>query len=367
MRGRAESYGSALKRLALPWSIEGRQTIERWIADLPIDVAGEVGGRFWSDHVANSASAFWEVYLAHTFMTFGHAVGFHPAVPDSSARPDFLVRTSAGDVFVEAVSLLADEATQRESRFVDELRRQLIPSVPARYRVAVSLARVGDDSVDKCPLGAWLHRWLHELPASPTEARMSAIFDDGPWAAGVEAQAATFDACFGEAERRSLRVVISGPGHGLIEESRFLDVVAQKASKYGKLPHPLVLAVHASSSICFMEDAGRVLYGDPPGERIIVAKTRVQSPYVTAVRAPIWGSRSRASHLDGVLVADTFLQPWSVSRSSPVLFLPPRQVPAEVLELPWLRASGQTDFDSESVALQLRAIAARIGGRSARC
>lgn len=75
-----------------------RNKLEEWFFELPETEKKEIKERFKKSFI----DVFYEVFLFHFFKSLGFSVKFHPQVPDSNKKPDFLIRKDDLEIYVEA-------------------------------------------------------------------------------------------------------------------------------------------------------------------------------------------------------------------------------------------------------------------------
>jgi hypothetical protein len=109
----------------------------------------------------------------------------------------------------------------------------------------------------------------------------------------------------------------------------------EKAKKYGRVAHPVVIAVRLDGMGVDNDDIQSALYGP----RVGIFNAALHIVESTGRRGEgLWRSdgRWRNRHVAGVLSFSTELRPWSVARQTPTLWLHPD--PEHLLpDLPWQR------------------------------
>lgn len=355
-RWHTESLGSFLLRSESAPVQSARRRLARWLTEAPSEFARGIEARLWGDRDDHSASAFWELYLHRSLHAAGIAHEFHPTVLGTSSRPDFLVTTPDGLVYVEAVTLLADERTRTEARRADELRRTLDGLVPPGYFVTVNIDAVGEAAASQLGFGAWLRVQFSRCTPSPrVPIQHEADVERGGWKLRLKVQ--SWHHVDGEGDPTIRHVGIGGLGHVVLDEGRLIDAVEKKAKHYGRLMHPLVVAVHFAQSLTDESAVRRPLYGEPLGKPIWVATSREVTWDSRDRRHPTWGDGSPiASRVGGVLFSNVFLQPWAMD-VAPLLYRSPLPVTPAVAALPWPTV-GETESPTNRSVWEARQAAA---------
>ena len=358
-RWHTESLGSFLLRSDRGPVESARRRLTRWLAEAPPEFARGVEARLWGDRDDHSASAFWELYLHRSLRAAGIAHEFHPAVVGTSSRPDFLVTTPDGLVYVEAVTLLADERTRTEARRADELRRTLDDLVPPGYFVTVNVDAVGEAAASQLGFGAWLRVQFSRCTPSPNVPfQHEADVERGGWKLRLMVQ--SWHHVDGDGDPTTRHVGIGGLGHVVLDEGRLIDALEKKAKHYGRLMHPFVVAVHCAQSMTDETAVRRPLYGEPLGEPLWVATSRDVRWNARDMRHPTWGTGSRiADRVDGVLFSHVFHQPWAMD-VAPLLYRSPLRVAPAVTALPWPTVGATDDPTGRSVWHARHAAAGRV-------
>lgn len=94
----SESTYSFYNRAALPEFTEVRLRLEEWFADYPDKEKAEFKRNLQNDFDA----AHYELFLFALFVKNGFIVELHPIMPNSSKRPDLLIRKGEFEAYVEA-------------------------------------------------------------------------------------------------------------------------------------------------------------------------------------------------------------------------------------------------------------------------
>lgn len=329
-----------LSRSTRPEASRVRDLIEDWISHYPEEHRLALVARLRSKIDDAHQSAFFELALHELLLVTGHAVvAIEPKLEHTPYSPDFLVQApDRSRFYLEAVV-----ATAKSAQAVAADKR-LNMAIAAIERVE-SPAHILDLHIEGKPtepirgrhLRGALAAWIAELPDSD-EAKNVPPFIYEAFGAKF-----TIEAPFRKNRRdrpddraigvRSLEPYWGTPGDGIRES------VDKKASKYGELDAPYVVAVNATGEYQSEEDAFDAMFGSPC---VIVRRFedgRVEHRDSRNRDGVWWG---KAGPRNGGLSALLFtkrLSPWSVELRraqlirSPWAARPLATVPLQVDEL----------------------------------
>jgi len=109
-------------RSAIPNFITVRDLMNKWFDEFPNGEKVELKQRFKK----NFYPTFYELFLFHLFKNLGFSIQIHPKVPNSTHRPDFLIKKGELEVYVEAKvdkdkSHKEEAKARKEAEFYDQL------------------------------------------------------------------------------------------------------------------------------------------------------------------------------------------------------------------------------------------------------
>lgn len=302
-----------------------RALLEAWFAELAPAVQSELEPRFRRGDPEQVVSAFWELYVHEGFRRSGFSLTPHPDLPDTDKHPDFLVEGRDLIFYLECV-VAGDPAhlvtSERRRRQVYDTLRKLQND---QFWLKVRIEREGGSS----PSGATLRRrvdaWLGTLDR--TELRRRYV-EAGSWAMTEERFRISDwiftirplpkpDEVAGQPSRSPIGIFPSRTGYSEVRE-RIADALREKASSYGQLDRPYVIAVLSTG--IFSADDEDVL-GALFGQWTVALQETADAEVVSSTRADngLWAA-SRNRQVSGVVSA-TRLMPWSVQTQSPRLWL----------------------------------------------
>lgn len=291
-----------------------RGLIEDWISRYPGGHRIALAQRLRSTIDSSHYSAFFELTLHELLIRTNHDIlAVEPTVPNVPYQPDFLVRSSDGTSFyLEVVTSMNEtpEDTAAETRLneamriVDEADAQLhfldlaIEGKPAR---PVTLRR----------LRRYLADWIAGLPAT------EAVKDSPAFVYEEHGMKITTTAFLRKTPRRGNNGAIGGlcaeaywssPGGGIRES------VEKKASRYGDLGAPYVVAVNAMADYRNEEDTIDAMFGSPCLEILTYDDGRIERRENRSGDGVWRGHHGPRKKGLSAIISTERLTPWSVGQ-----------------------------------------------------
>ncbi len=295
-----EDTFSFLNRSASPASERIRNLLESFFRRYPSSESAELKRKFETQF----DSAFFELYLHELLLRLGCEVAVHPTLKGIRAKPDFLARFRQGqEVILEAA--IATDRTDKEragdarlNALYDAINsktispnfficlgpipdRDAVPT-PKKIRkfIKEKIAGLDPDVVERAvQIGCELPRWTYR--------------DEG----GFELEITPVPKSPESRGSSEIRPIGAGPGEARWGDSRaaLKKSIDYKATKYGELDKPFVIALNATSKW----GAGRD----------VVVKALFGSKESGDKSDGVWNA-TRNTRLSGVLV--TTVLPWSI-------------------------------------------------------
>ncbi|MBW0149738.1 MAG: hypothetical protein KXJ53_00870 [Phenylobacterium sp.] len=240
-----------------------RSLVEDWITRYPESDLTALVARLRSTIDAAHHSAFFELAVHELLVRTGHTiVAVEPKVPNSNRRPDFLVEAPDGERFyVEVVTSIAQTPQEMaaEKRLNDAVC--IVDKADAEFHfLDVQIEGKPKEQVSAKALRPALANWIAALPVT------DAVKDQPPFVYAEHGMTLTIGAFLRNTPRREAGGAIGlqnmepfwgTPGDGIRES------VERKASRYGDLDLPYVVAVNAMSDYKSEEDAIDAMFGSP--------------------------------------------------------------------------------------------------------
>jgi len=253
-------------RLASPRGEAVRSLVDAWVAEYPSDHRPDIVGRLQSGEV-QFEGAFWELYLHEVFRRAGYSIVVHPATPAGDRNLDFLVTGEKSSFFVEARMVEGRPHARGEAARLNQVYDVLREfQIEHPFVVSMNYRKLGARAPSTKLLRQFVTKWL----ASLDHAECLAKFDEFE----VEpSESWVYDDWEFELTALPLRDEHPGPHPALCIEAlhmgpdipnhrMILDALADKASAYGDLHHPLVIALLCNTAFrTGFDDVEWALYG----------------------------------------------------------------------------------------------------------
>ena len=321
----SESTYAFLNRSARNTAAVVRALLESWFATYPEPDKIELKARFLSDFHA----AFIELFLFAYFTRDGYHVTPHPVVPDSSRSPDFLVERDRCRFYLEAT--VAKDAPDESvgQRSVEALLLDAINDTPSPnfflHLREFHVVKGAQPAARK--VRAFLLRELPKFdPDSIDLSTMSQPLEEGP---SLEYRDETITltigliprspAARGRPDIRPIGIYPSKSRWGG-SDPLLLDAIKSKATRYGSLDLPYVIAVNCISKWGLDgDDILDALFGTEQATFVAGAQIPIMSRKPNgAFMGPTgpWNTRVSA-------VLTGTIYPWTIARGGLVLYINP--------------------------------------------
>lgn len=332
-----------------------RELLEQWFSWYPAHSQAALRARFRSPDDVPHHSAFFELYLHELLRILGYQVEVAPTDDPgpSEKRPDFVVHRSSEPQFWLEATLATDRSTvdaaaeARLNQAYDALNKLDSPNffvgldsygnpyvpVPERKLLAVVGEFLRTLDPDLCA------RILQEggLSALPRKR-----FEHEGWRLEIFPIPKSKEA----RGRSGIRPVgMVGPGEGdWVDDRRALrDAVTKKATRYGELGMPYIVAVNAVNQHLDEIDIMNALFGQ---ETLEVSRT-LDGPGLPCLRrqpdGAWWGHKGPINTRVSAVLVLSSLTPWNIRVYSPVVYHNPwakYSCPQALTELHTARAVG---------------------------
>mgnify|MGYP001500633146 CR=1 FL=1 len=336
-----------LDRVENPFFDRVRQLLNQWFEHMPEDMQPELRKRFMSRFSWQFAATFWELYVHETLQRAGWNLSPHPSVAGTDSVPDFLAERDGFSFYIECTvantNIDPTGSGKRRTVLYDALDRVKSPN----FYLSIDLEAIGPRDPPLNRLQRTLEIWLSTLDPDSIVVSPDGTVSEGlptfRWDRG-DGWLLTFQAlpkkpeARGEAGRRTLGlpgVVVSWENH----RDPLLHALRQKASRYGLLGRPYIIAVlDLDSPSADVEDIADALYQPLPSW---LDPRQDNGRRMSRPVDGFWAGLTGPQHLQvsAVLTAGD-LRPWTVCKSIPTLWQnPSTDYPLTAL-LPWPSISG---------------------------
>lgn len=280
-----ESEYTFLDRSGREGLARGRYLLDQWYGELPVAAKASIRAPFGEDAVAPHREALWELYLHEAYRRLGFEIDLDIGREDpDQRRPDFLLAGSRGTFHLEATAALgASVLGDSRSNKLAAVLRERIEEVDSRnFFVGVDLKAVGSSTPAPRDVIDVLDRWI--APLDPDEVLAA-------HAAGKGLPTTRLSFSGWEVECNAIpvgpdhrddpeHVVLGtyGEGFNVIDDARPLRrKLKDKATHYGELEHPYVIALLCAGDFAEDTDIADALFGSM--SLMIDARTGEAAPY----------------------------------------------------------------------------------------
>jgi hypothetical protein len=343
--GYTEPHYRYLNRSARPVFKVVRELIEDWLAEYPRFHRSELVARLRTNDDLQFEAAFFELYLHHLFRRSGAKVRIHPNRGKGRKRPDFKVTMPAGSSFlVEAVTVTEGSAMDRTGAgrlraFYDALNKACSPDFFFHVR-HFGLPR---SPVPGRKIRGAVERWLRTVDVKDLQGLGGHGHVDVPTLTfehdGCRLEIGLFPVSASRRGSKGHRPVgVLGPGEGRIlnywEPLRY--GIKAKATRYGRLRQPYLVAVNAIDQPAERIDVMQALFGQ---ESFVFVRSgnEPSEPRLQRLTNGAWLSRKGPvnTRVSAVLVVGGLL-PWSVVDRRPAIYYNPWASFSLADAIPWL-------------------------------
>jgi hypothetical protein len=262
-----ESRFSFYNRVAGPVFDRIRDNLDARFRAYPADGHRDIRARLRSRADDAFSGAFWELYQYQTLTLMGYTVELHPRLVGTTRRPDFLVqRPGEQGFYLEATIASASRDERGSDRILGTIydllnelptpnffleaevkrRGQLPPATKQVRRDLVAwLATLDPDAIERARGG-----WLRHAPLLWEEAGWSILFRPIPKSPGHRGKPG-----------RAIGVNMDDPVRIVDTSSGLRSAIKEKASRYGTLDRPYLIAVLIEDRFIHSEAVVAALYG----------------------------------------------------------------------------------------------------------
>jgi len=247
-----------------------RDLLEAWFSHMPDVARADISGRFRSREDAQHQGAFFELLWHELLRSSGCDVEIHPAVANVATNPDFLAcRNGLRQFYLEATLAMPPGDPGADRRFAelhDTLDRMNSPD----YFLEFQYRGRPEGNIRGRALRERLERWLQQLNFE----EISQSYQDQNYGAvprftlSEQGLSLTFTPLpkgpqlRGQPGARPVGAVMPMEMRMLRTQDDIRAAVEEKATKYGALDLPLVVAVNIMDDFCDDIDVWNALFGE---------------------------------------------------------------------------------------------------------
>jgi len=319
-----ESSFAYLNRSARRGSAEGRALMETWLSRVPTSEHAEFCARFRCGKESEFTSALQELMLHELLRRQRCKIEVHPNVPSATRQPDFRVWQPRGSEFVlEACTSTKIESGPDGGTRAYRIREFLHTLNLQHHLIAIDELKEGSGDLSQKALRKHLEDGIKAgVPGKLDESIFIPLFEtpDG-WRIQLTAYASSkYRPRLTTVMQESWGRTWNGPSYPL------RAVLEKKASRYGHLGMPYVIAVNSSDMMHGDREFQDSLFGSPsqfaaPGSPPDIGFWGTSAaPKHTRVSAVLFTTNlCEATLLMGQVYACLYVNPWAVQPYGGVL------------------------------------------------
>ena len=344
-----------------------RDLVEAWFQRYPQEVRKDLRARFRSPIDAQHRGAFFELYLHELLCSMGFECAIHPNMDRGTrTHPDFLISRNGQPCFyLEATSALPSQDETAKERMIAQLYDSLNKTESPNFFVAVELNGTPTTSPPGKRLRQELERWLSTLDPDDLRHRLeTGGFDNLPsfewsyqdWSISF-LPIAKSSALRGKPGVRPIGTTLPTKAKAVDSHSSIHRAVIAKATKYGELALPFIVAVNVFDIFADSIDVMNALFGQ---EAVQVGRGPDGVLHNRLVRQPngAWfGPRGpQNTRVSAALIALN-LSPWAMASITPILIHHPwasKPIPLEIWPLAQQALNRETHYMEERPGKSVR-------------
>ena len=341
----SEPHFAYLARSGRPSFARVRTLVEDWLAAVPKPHRSELASRLRTTEDHHFEAAFFELYLHELCRRLGYHVTCHPRAGTKGRRPDFFMRSPHTRFLIEAATLSASNRERAE-----ESRRSVLIDALNSLDCPDYFLRIEHVGTLKTPPS--LRQLRHDVRRFLANLEYDAV-REAVQTGGIEsAPAMTFrhgdfrlrlsaipvgPQHRADSQHMPVGILCPGEAYWVDDRTPLREKVREKASRYGRLRRPLIVAVNAANTHLRHEVVMEALFGsealrlrwDTGGELLEPEPERRADGAWIGPRGP------RHRTVSAVLIVSSLL-PWSVAACELVVYHNPwARYPIGVEALPF--------------------------------
>ena len=237
-----------------------RGILNDWFGQYPKDEQFELKQRFRKTF----SSAFFELFIYTFFKKLDFEIVIHPAVPDSTKRPDFLMRRKELEFYVEAKDVASKSSAKLAVENMENVLLDKLNQVKsADYLLAIDTLIIhGNQQPETKNLIANFQSWLSLLTQKKDNAKVYKYnIENDKLSLSISAYPKSEDIRNVEFKRPIISHPITVGYDNSIETIR--KAIKRKASRYGNIDKPYIIMTNLINSVtCDEDDIIDAIFGD---------------------------------------------------------------------------------------------------------
>jgi hypothetical protein len=309
-----------------------RELMETWFSRYPEADSEDLRHRIQSDDERNFRSSFWELYIHELLVSLGYSVEVHPELDtEKETRPDFLAIAPSGrEVIVEATSPTRDTeeppaATRRKEVVIDTINDLDHPDFELSLETSGTRSwprQSPSGSAVRSELNRWLNtleynRLRRALEEQGLDAMPKKEFDLEGWKIRFTAIPRSEQKRGSESDS-IIKVRFSG-AQWVDSSSPIRKKIKDKATRYGDIDRPYVIAVNIDDPAIDEIDIMDALFGDE-ALQLHVDQEGKESTNMVRLPEGAWVYRTEQinTRVSAVLIGAD-VKPWRVAQAPLIL------------------------------------------------
>ena len=247
-----------------------RNLLEQWFEHLQNDAKADVRARFRSRDDAQQQSAWFELFWHELLRCSGYDVEIHPLLADVTTNPDFLAKRNGVSQFYLEATLAMPPGDPAADRRLAELHDTLDRMNSPDYFLHFEYRGSPEGNIRGRALRERLERWLEQLDFEEIsrlrENQAEGAIPTYSWS--EQGVTLTFEPIpkgprfRGQPGARPVGAVAPMEMRLLRTHDDIRTAIEGKATKYGALELPLVVAVNVMDDFCDDLDVWNALFGE---------------------------------------------------------------------------------------------------------
>jgi hypothetical protein len=248
-----------------------REVLESWFSRYPQPHQAELRSRFRSPDAVHHQAAFFELYLHELLLILGYTVELHPAVDGTGRRPDFYAERGATDAFYLEAAVATDKSTDelameaRLNQIYDALNSVSSPNFFIGVDAPVGPPTPPPGKALRTAVETFIKDLDPDLLAEAFQRRgfdalPRGIFQHDDWSLEFFPVPKS-PAARGDLSIRPLGMMGSMKARMVDDSVALRDAIIKKASRYGDLGRPYIVAVNAVGQHLDLIDVMEALFG----------------------------------------------------------------------------------------------------------
>lgn len=248
-----------------------RNFLEEAFNNYPDDESEELKKRLQSTNVDHYKAAAYELVLHEFFIRIGYDVSVHPEIKNSSKRPDFVVSSPKGwSFYLEAIHT---NELSNERRILENQKNNLYDEINNKFSgacafLSISIIKQSKNNFCRSTLLNDIQSNLDRLQTTPDiQIYWKWESEKNDWCIELELSKCN------QVPNRFIACIFPYPPTRVDVPKIINKAFRKKSTKYGKLQHPLILAINIDAPVLRGIDEMEGLFGK---ERFIDTNNGIQ-------------------------------------------------------------------------------------------